>query len=80
MVDPTCSQEAGRPVLIWRVDVAFFEKDDWKYEGSGAGASGGGRTHTFGIKEAASKLKGKVVYQRSDVCVKGGKAVPRNGT
>lgn len=79
LVDPTCSLEPGRPVLIWRVDVAFFDKTDWKYEGSRAGAEGGGRTHTFGIQNPATKLKGKAVYARSDVRVSGGKAIPRNG-
>lgn len=80
LVDPTCSLEPRRPVIIWRVDVVFIEKSDWKYEGSTAGTAGGGRTHTFGLKLPAKKLKGKAVYQRSDVAVSGGKAVPRNGT
>ena len=79
LVDPTCSLERNRPVLLWRVDVAFFEKSDWKYEGSRAGAEGGGRTHTFGISHPATKLKGKAVYARSDVRVSGGKAIPSNG-
>lgn len=79
LVDPTCSLEAGRLVIIWRVDVAFFDKSDWKYEGSRAGSTGGSRTHTFGISHPASKLKGKAVYARSDVVVSGSKAVPRNG-
>ncbi len=79
LVDPTCSLEPDRPLIIWRVDVAFFEKTDWEYEGSKAGDAGGGRTHTFGIKNPAEKLKGKAVYCRTDVKVSGGKAVPRNG-
>ncbi|MBM4033220.1 MAG: hypothetical protein FJ291_15760 [Planctomycetes bacterium] len=81
LVDPTCSLEPGRPVVIWRVEVAFFEKSDWKYEGSRAGTTGGGRTHThtFGIRNPASKLKDKAVYARSDVDLSGSKAVPRNG-
>jgi len=79
LVDPTCSLEAKRPVIIWRVDIAFFRKEDWKYEGSKAGPPGGGRTHTFGIRDPASKLRDKAVYRRSDVKVSGGKAVPRNG-
>jgi hypothetical protein len=79
LVDSTCSIERGRPVIIWRVDVAFIEKDDWKYEGSSAGAGGGGRTHTFGLKNPATKLAGKAVYERSDVRISRGKAVPRNG-
>lgn len=79
LVDPTCSLEANRPILIWRVDVVFIEKSDWKYEGSRAGPQGGGRTHTFGLKQAARKLKGKAVYQRRDVQIVGGKPVLRNG-
>jgi len=65
-------------VTIWRVDVAFLEKSDWKYEGSRAGARGGGRTHTFGVRNPAAKLKGKAVYARSDVALRGGKPVIRN--
>jgi hypothetical protein len=79
LVDPTCSLEPGRPVTIWRVDVAFVEKSDWKYEGSKAGAEGGGRTHTFGLKNPAKKLRGRAVYKRSDVRIVGGKAVVCNG-
>jgi len=79
LVDPTCSLEAGRPVIIWRVDVVFVEKDDWKYEGSKAGVSGGGRTHTFGLRNPAEKLRDKAVYRRSDITIRDGKAVPRNG-
>jgi hypothetical protein len=78
-VDPTCSLEAKRPVIIWRVEVLFVEKGDWKYEGSTAGTGGGGRTHTFGLSHPAEKLKDKAVYERADVKVSGGKAVPRNG-
>jgi len=79
LVDPTCSLEPERPVIIWRVDIVFIEKGDWKYEASTAGKGGGGRTHTFGLKNPASKLQGKAVYQRSDVKIVDGKAVPRNG-
>jgi site-specific DNA-methyltransferase (adenine-specific) len=39
----------------------------------------GGRTHTFGLRNPAQILRGKAVYERSDVKVSGGKAVPRNG-
>ncbi|MBM3333088.1 hypothetical protein FJY63_00335 [Candidatus Sumerlaeota bacterium] len=78
LVDPTCSLEPQRPVIIWRVDVAFIEKSDWKYERSKAGSAGGGRTHTFGLRNPAEKLRGKAVYERSDVKVCGGKAVARN--
>lgn len=43
LVDTTESIERGKPVIIWRVDVVFLEKADWKYETSTAGAGGGGR-------------------------------------
>lgn len=79
LVDPIMSLEAGKPVIIWRVDVIFLTKEDWKYEGSTAGAAGGGRTHTFGLRNAASKLKIAAVYQSKDVKITGGKAVPANG-
>jgi hypothetical protein len=79
LVDPTMSLEANKPVIVWRVDVLFLIKEDWKYEGSSAGAGGGGRTHTFGLKLPAARLKDKAVYRRRDVKLTGGKAVPRNG-
>jgi hypothetical protein len=59
--------EKDKPVIIWRVDVVFLNKTDWKYEKSSAGHAGGGRTHTFGVKNAARKLKGCAVYQRKDI-------------
>lgn len=79
LVDPTKSLEQGKPVIIWRVDVIFLQKADWKYEKSSAGESGGGRTHTFGVQNAAQKLKGHAIYQRKDVIIRDGKPVPRNG-
>ena len=57
----------------------FLKKADWKYEKSTAGEGGGGRTHTFGVKEAAKKLKNAAVYCRSDVIVRDGKPIPKNG-
>lgn len=79
LVDPTETIEPNRPVVIWRVDVVFLEKSDWKYEGSSAGSSGGGRTHTFGVRNAAKKLKGCAVYARRDIVLRSSKPVPRNG-
>jgi len=79
LVDPTESIEAGKPVIIWRVDVVFLQKDDWKYEGSTAGESGGGRTHTFGVRKPKTKLQGTAVYKRKDIVLKGGKPIPVNG-
>lgn len=79
LVDETRSLEAHRSVIIWRVDVVFLEKDDWKYEGSTAGTAGGRRTHTFGVRKPATKLRGNAVYERKDVVVRDGKAIPSNG-
>jgi len=79
LVDSTRSLSRGRPVVIWRVDVVFLTKADWKYEKSGAGAFGGGRTHTFGVVHPAHKLAGKAVFRRTDVVIKNGKPVVRNG-
>ena len=79
LVDPTESVQRRRPVIIWRVDVIYLEKSDWKYEKSSAGEGGGGRTHTFGVKNPATKLKGKAVYKRADIAIRDGKPVLLNG-
>ena len=79
LVDPTETLQHDVSVIIWRVDVAFIEKSDWKYEGSGAGPSGGGRTHTFGLYRPATKLAGSAAYRRGDVVLARGKPVPLNG-
>ena len=79
LVDTTETLESGKPVIVWRVDVAFIEQSDWKYESSRAGPSRGGRTHTFGLHRPATKLKGRAVYQRGDVALIGGKPIPTNG-
>jgi hypothetical protein len=79
LVDTTESLEVGRPVIVWRVDVVFLQKSDWKYEKSSAGEAGGGRTPTFGVKNAAQKLRACAVYRRKDVVIRDGKPVHRNG-
>lgn len=79
LVDPTETIEPGCPVVVWRVDVVFLSRDDWKYEPSTAGSGGGGRTHTFGLRRAAAKLKGCAAYVRDDVVIRDGKPIPRNG-
>ena len=78
-MDPTETIEPGMPVVIWRVDVVFLDRSDWKYEKSSAGERGGGRTHTFGVKQAASRLRGCAVYCRRDLILRGGRPIPRNG-
>src|SRR5262249_32048960 len=72
LVDLTESLEPNRPIVIWRVDVVYLERRDWKYEKSSAGESGGGRTHTFGVKKPALKLQGCAVYRRKDVIIRDG--------
>ena len=74
-MDPTCSIKKNRPVVVWRVDVAFLDKDDWKYEMSKAGTGRGGRTHTFGVSSPAKKLKDCAAYVFEGVELKGGKPV-----
>lgn len=75
LVDPTQTIKPGRTVVIWRVDVVFLEKEDWKYETSKAGAQGGGRTHTFGIKQPATKLRGAAAYMLEGIVLKNGRPV-----
>ena len=75
LVDSTMTIRRGKPVVIWRVDVVFLNKDDWKYEKSGAGAAGGGRTHTFGVKLPATKLKDAAAYALKDIALKNGKPI-----
>ena len=75
LVDPIETIQPGRPIIIWRVDIVFLEKDDWKYEKSTAGDEGGGRTHTFGVRTAAAKLRGCAVYQRPGIVLRGGKPI-----
>ena len=65
--------------IVWRVDVAFLREEDWKYEASGAGEGRGGRTHTFGLRQAAKRLRGAAVYTRSDIKLSAGVPVHKNG-
>ena len=66
-IDPTKRMKKGRPVLIWRVDMPFLEKENWKYEGSKAAEGHGGRTHTFGVKNPATLIAQTIVYQAPGV-------------
>jgi hypothetical protein len=79
LVDPTESIEVRKPVIIWRVDILFLRKEDWEYQASKAGPSGGGRTHTFGLRQPSKKLTNKAVYLRRDIKLSGGKPTPING-
>ncbi len=72
LVDPT--ESLGRLVIVWRVDCACLKKTDWRYQGSKAGAAGGGRTHTFNLKDAKKTL-GMAAYANPKVRLKSGKPV-----
>jgi hypothetical protein len=78
-VDPTKRMKRGRSVPVWRVDVPFLRKEDWKYEGSRAGEGRGGRTHTFGVKNPASIVSKAVVYRAPGVVLSGGVPILING-
>ena len=73
LVDLTKSIKPGHPVVIWRVDVVFLTSANWKYETSGAREGKGGRTHTFGVREAAKTLAGSAAYSLPGIVLKGGK-------
>lgn len=75
LVDGTRTIKRDRPVVIWRVDVAFLTQDDWKYEGSGAREGRGGRTHTFGLRKAAAKLREAAAYELPGIALRSGKPV-----
>jgi len=79
LVDPTKSIKPGRAVVIWRVDVCFIEREEWKYEGSTAGEGRGGRTHTFGLKNPAKKLRTAIVYQHPRIVIRHGGPTLTNG-
>lgn len=72
LVDPTKAIKRGREVVVWRVDVAFIHKDDWKYEGSGARQGSGGRTHTFGLRSPAERLRKAAAFELAGVAIRGG--------
>jgi hypothetical protein len=79
-VDPTKRMKRGHSVAIWRMDLPFLSQDDWKYEGSTAGHGRGGRTHTFGVKNARQKLFGSIVYQAPKIVLSGGRPTLTNGS
>ena len=62
-VDPTKLMKRGKQILIWRVDLPFISKANWKYEGSSAAEGTGGRTHTFGIRRPRNLISSAVVYR-----------------
>lgn len=38
LVDQMESIEPGKPVIVWRVDVVYLKKEDWKYEKRAGGS------------------------------------------
>ncbi|HEY6418194.1 MAG TPA: hypothetical protein VIX59_04255 [Candidatus Binataceae bacterium] len=75
LVDSTRAIKSGRPVVIWRVDVVYLAKEDWKYEPSKAGSSGGGRTHTFGLHRPAEKLRTAAAFTLPNIKLRNGRPV-----
>jgi len=70
LIDTTETIKPGCPVVIWRVDVVYLTQANWKYEGSGAMEGKGGRTHTFGVKDAAKTLAGHAAYALPGIAIK----------
>lgn len=79
-VDPTKRMKPGHPVIIWRIDLPFLSQDDWKYETSTAQEGRGGRTHTFGVKNAKKRLLSSIVYQAPTVALSGKGPTLTNGS
>lgn len=79
LVDSAKIIKPGKEVVIWRVDVAFLNEDDWKYEGSKAGEGKGGRTHTFGIKKPADRFVNAIVYHHPDIVLRQSRPTLANG-
>lgn len=73
LVDTTESIKPGHPVVIWRVDVVYLTSENWKYEISKAAEGKGGRTHTFGVRQAAKTLAGSAAYSLPGIVIRGGK-------
>jgi len=71
-VDQTRRLKPGKMVAIWRVDIPFLDSNDWKYEGSNAAEGRGGRTHTFGVKNPATRFKSSIIYHNPRVAIRQG--------
>ena len=79
LVDPTKIIKPGKSIVVWRVDVAFLESEDWKYEGSKAREGKGGRTHTFGVRNPASKFAQTIIYHHPKTVLRQSKPTLTNG-
>ena len=65
VVDPNVPLPPGLPPNAIRSAVSYIEKNT-------------GRTHTFGVKNPATKLAGCAVYRRADIVIRDGKPVHRS--
>lgn len=79
LVDPTKLIKSNKMVVIWRVDVAFLRREDWKYEGSKAGEGKGGRTHTFGVKRPADRFSGTIAFHHPRIVLRRSRPTLANG-
>lgn len=77
-IDITKRLKPGKIAAIWRVDVAFLTKENWKHEGSKAAEGIGGRTHTFGVKFPAQILRNCVAYQNPRIMLRQGGVILRD--
>jgi hypothetical protein len=57
-VDPTRRMKVGRPVIVWRIDLPFLSKADWKYEGSTAQEGRGGKNPHIRSEEREKEAAG----------------------
>ena len=78
LVDPAKIIKAHRPVVIWRVDVAYLTREDWKYEGSKAREGRGGRTQTFGVKNPARKFAAAILFHHPGIVLRQSKPTLAN--
>jgi hypothetical protein len=79
LVDAAKIIKSGKPVVVWRVDVAFLRSGDWKYEKSKAGEGKGGRTHTFGVRNPAAKFSQTIIYHHPKIVLRQSKPTLTNG-
>ncbi|HXX23854.1 MAG TPA: hypothetical protein VEO19_11950 [Terriglobia bacterium] len=79
LVDPAKIIKPGKSIVVWRVDAAFLQSKDWKYEGSKAREVKGGRTHTFGVRNPAAKFAQTIIYHRPKIVLRQSKPTLANG-
>ena len=78
-MDPAKIIKPNKPVVVWRVDVAFLRSQDWKYEASKAREGRGGRTHTFGVRNPADKFADTIVYHHPKIVLRQSRPTLANG-